>query len=245
LTYFSTEVENVIQVPLSVFSTVLLDPVTNAPIITRCPCDIGALTALLNDPQFIDIGIPIPSPEQIGAIVDARVQNIAKSDLTGLDLNVAYAFEAAAGAFNLSFYASHLFEFQEQLSNGPLVDNVDTIGNPNSLNLRGSLFWNAGSLTAVFTGKHIGGYTDNLGSAKCNINPCAVGSWTTWDLQLGYQLRDRFSGFLGGIKLSASVQNVFDKNPPFVDASDAGVGFDSINANPMGRFAALQFIKDW
>ncbi len=251
ITYFSTEVDDLIQRPLLIPSTVLLDPITNAPIIRRVdpannPDDLAAVTALLNDPTCRHSSCTSTPPDQIGAIVDARVQNIAKAEVSGLDLSLAYAFETAAGAFNLSFYGSYLFEFVEQLANGPLVDKVDTIAKPNSLNLRSSLSWSRGGMHATVIGKHIGDYTNNLASPACIASPCPVSSWTTWDVNFGYDFSDRLSGILDGTKISLSVRNVFDNDPPFVDVGgSASVGFDAINANPLGRFLAFQLTKTW
>jgi outer membrane receptor protein involved in Fe transport len=249
LTYFSTEVDNVIQLPLEIPGTIFLDPLTNAPIIRRIdpsnPDDIADVTTLLNDPACTDTSCVTPA-EQIGAIVDGRVQNLAKVELSGLDLNAAYALETVVGTFGLSIYASQLFEFKEQLLNGPLVDNIDIVSKPNSLNLRSSLSWASGGMNAVLIGKHVGHYRNTLASPGCLSAPCPVSSWTTWDVQLGYDFSDRFSGFLDGTKVSLSVRNVFDKDPPFVDVGfDAGVGFDAINADPLGRFGALQLTKAW
>jgi outer membrane receptor protein involved in Fe transport len=52
---------------------------------------------------------------------------------------------------------------------------------------------------------------------------------------------------LGGLALQLSVQNVFDKDPPFVAAIPSSVaryaGYDPANANPLGRFMALEVRK--
>lgn len=250
VTYFSTEVDDIIQVPVSSVISVLLDPIGNAPIITFCPetapgvfgCDVATVTALMNHPQFISTPIP---PEQVGAIADARLQNVANAELSGIDLSLTYAFETDAGAFDLSFYGSHVLEFTQQLLNAPSVDNVDRVGRPNSLNLRSSLSWNAGGMNAGVTVRHIGDYTDDLGSVECSLDPCPVDSWTTWDLRLGYDFGEGTSGFLNGIRLSLYVRNVFDEDPPFVYNSFSAVGFDPINADPMGRFVSFQLNKTW
>jgi outer membrane receptor protein involved in Fe transport len=249
LTYFSTEVDNVIRLPLEIPGTIFLDPVTNAPIIRRIDPsnhdDIADVVKLLNDPACTHPSCATPA-EQIGAVVDGRVQNLAKVELSGLDFNAAYAVETVIGDFGLSFYASHLFEFKQQLLNGPLVDNIDIVSKPNSLNLRSSLSWSLGEMNAAVIGQHIGDYSNTLASPSCLAAPCPVSSWTTWDVQLGYDFSDRFSGLLDGTKASLSIRNVFDQDPPFVDIGfDAGVGFDAINAHPLGRFAALQLTKTW
>lgn len=241
LTYFSTEVDNVIQRPTAFVSRILLDPIANAPVITVCPCDAEA-AALMSDPTFQDTPIP---PDQVQAIVNGHVQNIAKVELSGVDLNIAYPLNTEIGAFKLSLLASHLFEFKEQLVAGPLVDNVDTIAHPNSLKLRSAVSWDVEGMNVLLRANHIGDYTNDLGSLNCTVTPCRVGSWTTWDVQVRYDFSDRVAGFLNGTQLSLSLQNALDEDPPFVEIGSEGVGFDVINANPMGRFLALQLTKSW
>ena len=249
LTYFSTEVDDLIGRAATGVTTILLDPVTNAPLITRCPeivpgsfgCDAATVNVLMNDPQFISTPVP---PDQVGAIVDGRIRNVATATISGLDINATYSFNTDVGDFNLSLYASHVIEYKTQLLNAPPIDRVDTVANPNSLTLRSSFGWSSGGFNAAVIARHIGDYNDNLGSAACAENPCPVASWTTWDLQVGYEFGER-AGFLNDARLSLSVRNVLDKDPPFVFNSFSAVGFDAINADPMGRLAALQLIKSW
>ena len=237
VTYFETEVDDLIDFPsINIFDP-LRNPVVFAPIITRCPCSDATVAPLFNDPSFS--GTPIPA-DQVGAIVDVSLQNIAKAELSGVDLELSYNWDTEAGSFDLSFYASHLFDFKKQIANGPLVDNVDTVTNPNSLKLRSSLSWRSlGGTYASVTGSHIGDYTDTLSSPERSVS-----SWTTWDLRLGYDFGERKIGFLEGTNVWLSIRNVLDNDPPFVDGAN-GVGFDSINANPIGRFMAFQLAKVW
>jgi outer membrane receptor protein involved in Fe transport len=70
------------------------------------------------------------------------------------------------------------------------------------------------------------------------------------DLQLTYRIADTWGLHSGReTKLALSVQNLFDRNPPFVaapaSAPYSNVGFDALNASPLGRFVALQLSKDW
>jgi outer membrane receptor protein involved in Fe transport len=64
------------------------------------------------------------------------------------------------------------------------------------------------------------------------------------DLLLGYDFGERYYGFLDRANVSLHVRNLFDTDPPFVDNIN-GIGYDAINANPMGRFLALQLTKAW
>jgi outer membrane receptor protein involved in Fe transport len=76
----------------------------------------------------------------------------------------------------------------------------------------------------------------------------AVSSYTTADVRLGYAFGARIEqGFLSGVTVSASVQNLFDREPPntAIIRLDQDMGFDPTNAYPMGRLIGIQLIKAW
>jgi outer membrane receptor protein involved in Fe transport len=117
------------------------------------------------------------------------------------------------------------------------VDRVDTVGNPPDLRLRASAAWDRGPFGITVTANHLGGYLDDL-----SILPRRVAPWTTIDAQL--RLRLDGSGWFAGTQLALSVQNLFDRDPPFVNRA-TGQAYDSTNADPLGRFVSLQLIRDW
>ena len=51
-------------------------------------------------------------------------------------------------------------------------------------------------------------------------------------------------GLLDGTAVSLTVQNLFDRDPPFYDAPE-GIAYDAANANVLGRFISLQLTKAW
>jgi outer membrane receptor protein involved in Fe transport len=72
-------------------------------------------------------------------------------------------------------------------------------------------------------------------------------SWTTIDARLSCDL-SRHGGFAKGLQLSVSAINLFDAAPPRLpDASTffPGLGYDSTNASPLGRFVSLSISKRW
>jgi outer membrane receptor protein involved in Fe transport len=72
-----------------------------------------------------------------------------------------------------------------------------------------------------------------------------IASWTTVDLQLGF--RPQLSGILSGFQAALSVQNLFDRNPPFVlfDQLVPGLHYDPTNASVLGRFISLRLSKEF
>jgi hypothetical protein len=52
---------------------------------------------------------------------------------------------------------------------------------------------------------------------------------------------------MDGLRASLAIANLFDRDPPYVNlrTSSSGIGFDSDNANPLGRTIAIQLVKSW
>lgn len=107
--------------------------------------------------------------------------------------------------------------------------------------MRNSITWtNPNGLTATAFLNYIDNYMDNVSTPERKIS-----SWTTIDLYLGYDTRGRLAGIeLDNTVFALNAQNVFDKDPPFVNNAQ-GVGYDPENAAPLGRFFAFNITKRW
>jgi outer membrane receptor protein involved in Fe transport len=218
----------------------LRDPIF-APFVTRVDpagnaADRQQVLDLINHPGSI---VPdfLP-PEIFTAIVDGRFVNTARVVVRGLDANVSHSFRIGEADTSLGFNASYLLDFKRQITPvAPLINRVDTVGNPVDLRVRatGSVNWRNWGATASVN--YVDSYVDDVSNPDRKVD-----SWTTVDLQLRYEPRLR--GIARGLTLSLSVQNLFDADPPFVDQV-GGYGYDAANADPLGRFVALQLIKRW
>lgn len=244
LTYFETELDRKIApaVTFAIRDEVLLDPDAYAPVISRVPRDVDRESVAALIASCFNCGAS--TADDIDVVIDGRLNNLIKSDISGLDLKIAYAFETDFGRFNTSVYASHLLSFEEQaLLNGPLIDQLDTMQTPNSLRLRGGLSVNRGGFHIATFGNYIKDYTSEIG--PCSLEACRVGSWTTWDLNLGYDFDERHSGFLQGTRASLNIRNVFDRDPPFVEVGLTGLGYNPVNSDPFGQHLTFQVSKQW
>lgn len=214
---------------------VLLDP-NLAPFVRRIDrtvaADRDAVDALIKSPDFLLPGV-LPA-DAFGVIVDARWLNTSAVEVRGLDLRAAYDLDVGGGGLTVEATGSWMTDYRRQITaTAPTVELVDTYGFPVELRGTVSAQWVRDDLSLRGAVNHVGGYRD--------LRDVRVGSWTTVDLQLGW----RPSGSWGeGLSVTASIRNLFDRDPPFYDAV-TGIGFDAGQADPLGRTVSLQLTQRW
>jgi outer membrane receptor protein involved in Fe transport len=240
-TYFNVDFKNRIERP---FTNILLAYDERfASLLNTSPTE-SQIATLVNDPRWDEVfGVPagdvLSGVAEVGGIGDARINNIASSVVTGIDLQLSYTTSARLGELDIGLNANYLFDFKRALiSTDPLVDEVGRLGRPVDLRARGSVTWSNGPWAASGFLNYVHSYIDNISSP-----PEPIGSWITTDLSVGYDASD-LGNALNGVRLSLSAQNVFDRDPPFADTI-GGLGYDSTNANGRGRFVTAQVTKEW
>lgn len=204
--------------------------------------DPGTVAAYFADPSFSNpIGI---TPGQVMAIVDVRTRNLSRSTVRGLDFDLGYTNSFTDGSISFSLGGSRLFTIDNRLTDTSPANNVvGTLGAPAKLRLRAR----TGIVVGAFDGgvglNHVAGYRNP------NVTPAEqVKSWTTVDLQLGVTIgsaADRNSA--RSLRLALSVNNLFDRDPPYAQFRSAGVniGYDPEQASAIGRSFALQAVMAW
>jgi hypothetical protein len=211
-----------------------------APILTFNP-SAARIAELFASPYYLDLA-GIPSTAPIVAIADARTRNLSIVKQSGLDFDLQYDFGLGGGNATIGANATYIFGINQQLTaTSAPVDVVDTVGNPIDLRVRGRATWNKGGFGAALFVNYADGYR-NL-----TVTPAQrVSSWTTFDLNLSYSFQQP-SGPFKGLRVALNASNLFDSDPPYVSyvVGTLAVGFDGENANPMGRFVALQVTKSW
>lgn len=169
----------------------------------------------------------------IDAVIDIRAQNLTRNDVRGFDLGLTYGFELADGEVEFSFNGVWTTDFIRQATPASTARNVvGTIGNPSERRARLGLAWRNQDLSAALFANYTSGAIDNLSTPARGID-----AWTTIDLRLSADLG--LSDALGSPRLSLSVLNALDEDPPFAN-NPIGVGYDPANADPLGRFVALE-----
>lgn len=169
------------------------------------------------------------------AIVDGRYVNTGGLHVQGLDLSGRFGRDLAGGRLELSAAATYLIDYERKITPATAwLTLLDTAGQPVDLRAKTSATWTRGAWSMTGGLNYVDDYAATAG--------VKVKSWTTADAQVSW--RPGAEGLSRGLSLALSVQNLLDTDPPFYDAPQ-GVGYDTANAEPLGRFVSLQLTKRW
>jgi iron complex outermembrane receptor protein len=214
------------------------------PFITEIADDAAAAALLAEHIAAGDLFIDWEGIGSTGVryLYDLRQQNAARTQLKGFDMSVMYKFNVAADAFDLQLDVTHLQEILTSLTaDTKTFDLVDTYNQPLDWRLRAMATWLRGGFSTTLTVNHADNYTNDSFAVD---EP--VGSWTTLDLNVGYDFEGRTqSSLLDGMRVALGVSNLTDKDPPRADSPLYPVGYDVFNADAMGRFVTAHFTKRW
>lgn len=203
---------------------------------------IAAVLASLSRPLIFAGGAT--ELENIGFINNASMtRNLALTETSGFDLNIAHMSDTPAGELSASLNANYILEFVQQASStSPAVDILNSLYNPVDLRLRGQLGLRRGGASGTLTLNHVGSYRTDSTPAGMPIS-----SWTTADLSLSYSFERGGGGILDGVVAGLSVTNLFDRPPPSTPplTGFSITGFDPANASPLGRYVAIDLRKSF
>lgn len=235
-TLFDTDFKDQVDRPVNRFIGQGLNQPAIAPFVRmvdpRNPADLAYVQSLLGDPTYQTPGLH--PADAFGAVIEGRYVNTGRLHVRGVDFTGAYRFEHGRDQYDLSFNTSYLMDYELQLTpTAPTRDYVGYAGQPVDLRSRASVNWQRESFGALAAVNYVGAYRAETGKR--------IDSWTTIDAQASWSPDH---GPLEGLVVTLSVQNLFDADPPFYDAP-SGVGYDATNAEPLGRFTAIQLTKRW
>ncbi len=212
----------------------LTDP-ANADYVTRCPCaaDQAALFANANGPFQNLTGAPF-NPTAVAAIVDFRKVNVARQDIDGIDLLVKHVFKGARGELRTSLNGTYEQVHERVTNHSAETQLAGRAFSPPRFRGRAGATW---SMAALSTTLHV----NFLGSSHNTFRPDSpeVASWTTFDGNVSYTWPSL------DLKATASILNILDKNPPYVDTLRTGFTYDPVNTTPLGRFVSIGLAKTW
>lgn len=214
---------------------------------------------LLTNPRFADLVTRNPTAAQVasvcsrapitafalcnsagvGAIVDLRLRNDERMQTRGFDVIGKYARDTRFGTFSFGLNGTYILDFEEAASRGlPLQERVSTQNYPVDLRLRSSFGWKRGGLDATAFANFSNHYRDTVSNRD-------VRSMTTLDLNAAYTFSAARGSWLSRTTVALSAENVFDRDPPFLNNTIATVGYDEENADVIGRFVSFTIRQSW
>jgi outer membrane receptor protein involved in Fe transport len=195
------------------------------------------------------------SPGQIREIRLPTV-NLGRVDVKGVDFNVTYRLPAFSfGQFEVQLHSTYMTQYKEQTAPGLPGNQVyDLVGNINTdlgggigilmprIRALGTLNWQLGSWSARWQTRFIDHF--DLGSNVVSRGYSAIrgfavpyvlhyGSYVYNDLAVGYDIQPI------NTRIDFGVNNVFDKQPPFLYYNDTGLGnggADGADFDVLGRY---------
>lgn len=158
--------------------------------------------------------------------------NIGKVHTNGVDLSANYLLPTSFGDWTLG--ANGTYTFKYDLSNGEGwqhgLGKVDTLnGDTVEFRFKGSadLGWSLDGWNAMLVANYQTGYKDyQQTNPQYYVNHPRVGSYTTFDLNGGYNFRN-------GLNVTVGALNLFNRKPPFTAYTAQGV--DPRYASTLGR----------
>ncbi len=209
-----------------------------ASVINRHPTQ-AQIDAICQRADFFGAGTCAQAQPTI--IVDFRKTNLSRTEVRGLDADIGRKWESGSGLWGLHLMSSYLLEFSQRSSpTAPVVDVLNTTRNPPALKARAWGEWSrhrdVSGLGAAAAISYTTGYRDIESAFVRKVRP-----WTTVDLQLSYRT-SATNGWFAGAEAMLNAVNVLNTPPPFVDSA---LGYDSFNAQPIGRTVSLEFRKSW
>lgn len=202
--------------------------------------------------NFLNLtGIAIDDPAAVHqattVLFDNRLRNLAIVETDGFDLRIDYVTRALGGELGVGISATKTFDLEQRVFEGSMPFSLlDTVLFPVDLRAQAYLGLQKNRWNARLNVN----YVDNYDNPFDPENP-SIEDWTTVDLIFSYEIGGA-DGPLDGVAFTLTIQNAFDRDPPFVPVQTTPnttivfpIGFDPANANPLGRFVNVRLSKQW
>lgn len=191
-------------------------------------------------------GYPVPDnvvpPAQV--ITDSRRVNLAAIKTQGIDFDVAYGWESAWGSWIATLDGEQGLKYANSpIPGAPYANSYMTGQVP--LNMRGTLSWNQGPLSAALKVNYSSSYKDLYTNTAGLPAYESMHSFTTVALYGAYDLGNLnvFNGALKDTQVSFNVDNLFDTAPPYTMSTGryahGGYGI----GDPLGRLFTVSLIN--
>lgn len=203
-----------------------------------------------------DVPVVRAFPANVYYIFVTPQTNAIDLDIQGLDVSLNYAFDTSIGNFNLGGSLTEFLKFDQAFAGGQSYSILNTVGINYAFpsiarQARLSAGWSYDRYSVQLFANHVGSYK-NWGSGT--INPVildangnassggdTVKSNTTLDVHASYGLSSIGDMFRDS-EIYLDVNNVFDEEPSFVNATD---GYSVFSGNPLGRVVSIGLRGRW
>jgi iron complex outermembrane receptor protein len=195
-------------------------------------------------------------PPNVYFIYSYQQQNALNLRADGIDADVSYLHGIGPGDFSVDLSGSVKLKMMQQFGSGGEWFNIlntsgfNTTFPSNKVAARLDLGYRIEGFSANVIGNYIGTYYNWNGSAPFPLlrdalfSPTGGGqgvkAFTTVDFHAAYAFGTE--GVMKGTEVSLTGTNIFNRDPPFFNAA---IGYDTFNANPIGRLVALGVSKKW
>ncbi|WP_420240961.1 TonB-dependent receptor [Roseiterribacter gracilis] len=231
-TYFSIDYRDRILNIAAEASQVLLRDDLFGGLVIRNP-SATQIQALLDSPFFL-AGLPKPPVSQVGAIVDARFNNVGVVHESGYDISASWELRTSAGVFVPTVGLAWITDYSVgRTASAPILSALNHSGSPIDLRGRAGLSWVRDAYDASFFVNYINAYHN------FSLAPVAdVGSFTTVDAQIGYSFGCPIRS-ASDCRVRLSAQNLLDQRPPLFINTPGRVAYDPEQATATGRVIAV------
>ena len=178
------------------------------------------------------------------AYVESGQQNLGDLDQRGIDVSAVYSFDTNENQWQVGATMSKILTLKKAFIRGGLLQDVrNTIGFQVDTRATADLNWSRSRWSANLKANYIGSYLNNTPITVAGVRKpnSTVPAWTTLDAGIAYAIPDSDDGLLSGLRMSFSVQNLTDKDPPIV--LNGVNATDNSNSNPYGRILGAEISK--
>ncbi|HWM69407.1 MAG TPA: TonB-dependent receptor [Steroidobacteraceae bacterium] len=204
-------------------------------------------------------GRPIISvlPQKVYWIYDFRGENALNLKVEGIDADVHYRRDFGWGSARGGAAVAYLTRFDQRIGDGPTFSVLNREGFNSTFptlqtQVRADFGVNVGHASATVYLNHTGSFTYWGGTAVNDVVTSGgvpvgggdkVRAYDTVDLHLSYDFAGGLPGSMqaGSTQVFVDVTNLFDRTPPFENATVGGVnsasisGYDPFSGSPIGR----------
>ncbi|MDB6009304.1 MAG: TonB-dependent receptor-like protein [Gammaproteobacteria bacterium] len=195
-------------------------------------------------------------PQNVYFIYSYQQQNALNLKSDGIDADASYLFDTSVGTFSADLSGSVKLKMMQQFGSGGQwfsilnTSGFNTTFPSNRLAARLDLGWRMSGVSAHVIANYEGSYYNWNGSAPYPLRRDAafapigggqpVVAYTTFDFHAAYNFGA--SGVMANTEIDLTGTNILNKAPPFFNTA---IGYDTFNANPIGRLVTVGISKKW